>query len=158
MVMFGAALSEAVAGAAQEAAKLRSIEDRTPAEVEESRATDSALQERVASAGRVLDLWTAEPLGLPAAREEALQNGEQIIAGQDSPLADKAAALCREHSVLHWPLAFAEVFARERPGFDVVVGNPPWEEVNIDELTFYASCSQTRPSVAFRGSAPRSRR
>lgn len=38
---------------------------------------------------------------------------------------------------LHWPLAFAEVFARERPGFDAVVGNPPWEEVNVDELGFY---------------------
>jgi hypothetical protein len=32
--------------------------------------------------------------------------------------------LCKEHKVLHWPLAFAQVF--ERGGFDLVLGNPPW--------------------------------
>lgn len=26
----------------------------------------------------------------------------------------------------HWPLAFPEVFARENPGFDAIVGNPPY--------------------------------
>ena len=29
----------------------------------------------------------------------------------------------------------------ERPGFDVVVGNPPWEEVTVEELAFYARYS-----------------
>ena len=43
----------------------------------------------------------------------------------------------RRHDFLHWPLAFPQVFHRERPGFDVVVGNPPWEEVTIEELSFY---------------------
>lgn len=28
---------------------------------------------------------------------------------------------------LHWPLAFPEVFAREPPGFDAIVGNPPFQ-------------------------------
>ncbi len=27
---------------------------------------------------------------------------------------------------LHWPLAFPEVFTRARPGFDVMIGNPPF--------------------------------
>ena len=27
---------------------------------------------------------------------------------------------------LHWPLAFPDVFARDQPGFDVFVGNPPF--------------------------------
>lgn len=137
-VLFGDALSEAIIDAAAQAARLRSIEDRTPQEVEASRSADEALHERVAAAARVLDLWTAQPLGLAGAREEALQQGREIIAGQASLLADEAGELARRHGALHWPLAFAEVFARERPGFDVVVGNPPWEEVNLDELTLYA--------------------
>lgn len=29
-------------------------------------------------------------------------------------------------SALDWPLAFPEVFGRDRPGFDAIVGNPPW--------------------------------
>jgi hypothetical protein len=38
---------------------------------------------------------------------------------------------------LDWPAAFPAVFARRRPGFDAVVGNPPWEEVTVEALAFY---------------------
>jgi hypothetical protein len=136
-VLFGDALSEAVAGAAEGAARLRAIDDRTPAEVEASRSADADLHDSVAAAERVLDLWVAQPLGLKGAREEALQTGHEIIAGQASILGDEAAELARHHRALHWPLAFAEVFARERPGFDVVVGNPPWEEIKVEVLAFF---------------------
>jgi hypothetical protein len=138
VVLFGDALSEAVAGAAERAARLRAIDDRTPTEVEASRSADAALHNTVAAAERVLDLWVAQPLGLKGARDEALQAGNEIIAGGESLLGEQASELARRHGALHWPLAFAEVFARERPGFDVVVGNPPWEEVVIEELAFYA--------------------
>ncbi|WP_104095904.1 Eco57I restriction-modification methylase domain-containing protein [Terrimesophilobacter mesophilus] len=33
----------------------------------------------------------------------------------------------------HMPFLFPEVFLRERPGFDVLVGNPPWEELHVAE-------------------------
>ena len=39
---------------------------------------------------------------------------------------------------LHFPVAFPEVFLRDRPGFDVIVGNPPWEEATVEELAFWA--------------------
>lgn len=38
----------------------------------------------------------------------------------------------------HMPFLFPEVFLRERPGFDVVVGNPPWEELVYEEIKFWA--------------------
>lgn len=37
----------------------------------------------------------------------------------------------------HMPFLFPEVFLRERPGFDVLVGNPPWEEVMVEEPKFW---------------------
>ncbi len=37
----------------------------------------------------------------------------------------------------HMPYLFPEVFLRERPGFDVLVGNPPWEEVMVEEPKFW---------------------
>jgi hypothetical protein len=37
----------------------------------------------------------------------------------------------------HWPLEFPQAF-RDSGGFDAVVGNPPWEEVTVEELAFYA--------------------
>ena len=32
---------------------------------------------------------------------------------------------------------FPEVFQRERPGFDCVVGNPPWEKVKVEEQQWW---------------------
>jgi hypothetical protein len=39
---------------------------------------------------------------------------------------------------LHFPIAFPEVFLRRRSGFDVVVGNPPWEKVRAEHHEFWA--------------------
>src|SRR5256885_450097 len=38
----------------------------------------------------------------------------------------------------HFPVAFPEVFLRERSGFDVILGNPPWEEATLEEHAFWA--------------------
>ena len=56
-------------------------------------------------------------------------------AQQDALAAAQAA--CAEARVLHWPLAFAQVFATG--GFDCVLGNPPWEVTQMGEEEFFAS-------------------
>jgi hypothetical protein len=50
---------------------------------------------------------------------------------------------CADASVLHWPLSFPQVFARG--GFDVVLGNPPWERIKLQEQEFFA---RRAPDVA----------
>lgn len=152
MAMFDDPLVESVARAAEEAAKLRAITDRTPEEVRASAEAAAAFGQSTADARRICDLWTAEPLGLAGAREEVNQKGEAIIAGDASVLADAAADLARENNAFHWPLEMAEAFARDRPGFDVVVGNPPWDEVDVEELAFYA---RYRPGLRSLAAAPR---
>ena len=37
----------------------------------------------------------------------------------------------------HFQIEFPEVFWRENPGFDVIMGNPPWEEATIEEDSFW---------------------
>jgi len=37
----------------------------------------------------------------------------------------------------HMPVLFPEVFLRSQPGFDVLVGNPPWEELMLDEVKYW---------------------
>lgn len=39
---------------------------------------------------------------------------------------------------LHFPVAFPEVFLRDDPGFDCILGNPPWSEVLAEELQFWS--------------------
>jgi len=40
-------------------------------------------------------------------------------------------------SPVHFPAVFPEVFLRDRGGFDVLIGNPPWEELVVDETRFW---------------------
>jgi hypothetical protein len=45
--------------------------------------------------------------------------------------------LALKYAFFHWPLEFPEVFAQG--GFDVVLGNPPWERIKLQEEEFFAT-------------------
>lgn len=36
-----------------------------------------------------------------------------------------------------WKIYFAEVFNKENPGFDIVIGNPPYKIISNDEQIYY---------------------
>ena len=44
--------------------------------------------------------------------------------------------LADQHTFLHWHLAFAEIM--QCGGFDVVLGNPPWERIKLQEKEYFA--------------------
>lgn len=67
----------------------------------------------------------------------ALNQGKMRQAMVEAP---KAA---RNARALHWPLEFPDVM--QRGGFDVVLGNPPWERIKLQEQEFFASLS---PEIA----------
>ena len=120
------------------------IPDRTPEEVKRSEELGSRREEATAGLRSAFDLWAAEPLGLEGARHTLEINAEAIVAddeGRTANIADtigKAGSSATRYRFFHWPLEFPSVFHRERPGFDVVVGNPPWNEITVEELAFYA--------------------
>jgi hypothetical protein len=43
--------------------------------------------------------------------------------------------LAEKHRFFHWPLEFPQVF--ERGGFDVILCNPPWERIKLQEQEFF---------------------
>jgi hypothetical protein len=48
-------------------------------------------------------------------------------------------ALAEQYRFFHWHLEFPDVFADDGTGgFDVVLGNPPWERVTLQEKEFFA--------------------
>ena len=53
---------------------------------------------------------------------------------------ERAAESAERHGFFHWHTAFAEVMAK-RGGFDVVLGNPPWERIKLQEKEFFATRS-----------------
>ena len=84
---------------------------------------DLVLGEKVApqSVAFQFELWPKLRPTIQAHR--ALRAARDAIAGLD---------------VFHFPVAFPEVFLRRRPGFDVVMGNPPWEKVRPEHDAFWA--------------------
>jgi hypothetical protein len=68
-------------------------------------------------------LWLHDPSRVPKAMQSAAEH------------------LAAQASFFHWELAFPEVFrpAGGKPGgFDVVLGNPPWERVKLQETEWFA--------------------
>jgi len=51
--------------------------------------------------------------------------------------------VARQARAFHWPLEFPDVM--QRGGFEVVLGNPPWERIKLQEQEFFATRS---PEIA----------
>lgn len=122
-------------GAARDAlARLARNTDATTAEVAEARGDQAAVRAAVEPAAALLDLLVAARLGeaeLPVVPDDgSLAQGDAL---------SRARQVARDLDALHFPVAFPEVFLRDRPGFDVVVGNPPWDKVRFEAQQFWVS-------------------
>jgi hypothetical protein len=114
-------------------ARLGRISDATPADITEARQAQAEALEAVAPAAVLFDLAVAARLG---EIDALLVISDELL--QQHPGAGKARDLAEELGELHFPVVFPEVFLRDRPGFDCIVGNPPWEEATVEELGFWA--------------------
>ena len=100
----------------------------------------------------VADVWCAAfvwPKVEPSFVAEAAPTTATWLALRDrevppSPvLVETTRRIAEDYRLFHWELAFPQVFARG--GFDVVLGNPPWERVKLQEQEFFA---KREPSIA----------
>ena len=117
------------------------IPDRTPEEVKQSEELGARREEATVGLRAAFGLWTADPLGLDGVRHTLELHADAIVERREptevGQVIAEAAGIAHLYRFFHWPLEFPNVFHRERPGFDVVVGNPPWNEMTVEELRFY---------------------
>jgi hypothetical protein len=129
-----------------EFAKLRDEIEFTPEQVKYKKEHyESLLANRKYNRIKFLaDLWTSAFFWeLTDEREEVptnktylnFANNEDISPGPD--FKRKISELARKYSFFHWHLEFPEVFSGENPGFDCVLGNPPWERIKLQETEFF---------------------
>lgn len=100
---------------------------------------------------RVMDAWCAAFVW-PKQQVDALERVAPVQAvwlglkaGQppDALLQATLDHLAEQHHFFHWELAFPGVY--EQGGWDVVLGNPPWEHLELKDEEFFASRS---PEIA----------
>lgn len=157
---------------AQAVAELDAIPDDTPSG---QRAKQARWEEVVRSwafeaAKLAADAWCAafvwrkvnDP-ALPYPITEAVfRQVERDPQGVPGWLRDEVRRLAGEYQFVHWYVAFPAAFgvSEEDPetgwagGFDVVLGNPPWEQQQISEQEFFA---ERAPAIAAAAGAARKR-
>ena len=141
-LLTGQPVEAAMRRAAELQRQLADVPDRTPEEVGHSEELNADLVDATDGLRNAFNLWAAEPLGLEGARH-TLENYAAAIVGRSEPsevveAIDGARRVADRYRFFHWPLEFPGVFHGERPGFDVVVGNPPWNKVKFEMPSFLA--------------------
>lgn len=133
-------------GLAEDFGVLSSLEEQTPKDVHEKENLYNQLRssKQYDNLKGACDLWTSA-FFLPIVKENALNlEGipttqtvkERLKSGTVDPrLGVKALSASFEHAFFHWPLEFPDVF--QKGGFDVVLGNPPWDVIQPEELKFF---------------------
>lgn len=97
---------------------------------------------------QIADAWCAAFVWpkAPGALEDAAPTHElwrQLRDGDGQPsqlMAQTVDALAGRYRFFHWHLQFPQVFAKG--GFDVVLGNPPWQRLALTEREFFAPRSR----------------
>jgi hypothetical protein len=144
---------------------LRAMPEDSPAEIaakrrhfEAGRADPKSWALQIAA-----DLYTAAFLvpktgGVPANRNTVtIPTAAHVwdaLAGRTvyGPLVGRAQDLAGQAHAFHWPVEFPDVMASG--GFDVVLGNPPWERIKLQEQEFFAARDPEiteAPNAAARG-------
>ena len=130
--------ADALIGSAAAAVKrLGQLSDADAAEIKEARKAFEQQRKAVADTERMFDILTASRL--PEAEisllpEDFEVDNELFVQGTHR----RAMEALGELRPFHFPIAFPEVFLRDRAGFDVILGNPPWEEATLEEDDFWS--------------------
>jgi len=118
--------------------RLGRLSDATKADLQAARTAWTEAESAIAPTKALCDILTASriegerfPINLDAWNEDR----ESVV---NSKRHKHALHVLKGMRVLHFPVAFPEVFLRQRAGFDVILGNPPWEEAMADEDAFWA--------------------
>lgn len=131
--------AESLLGAAREPLqRLARLADATPRDVAAGRAAMEEARRLAGEARALFDIVVAEKVapGRIAFQYETWNAARHTI--EAHPARATAAEVLEGLNVFHFPERFPEVFLRDHPGFDVILGNPPWEKVKVEEHAFWA--------------------
>ena len=122
--------------------KLARLTDANDAEIREARELYARMRQTIQPEQELFTLLTASRTN--SGIREAITQGQVATRPDEqgdtfqAQLMEKGQKELKGLDVLHFPLAFPHVFLGSRKGFDVILGNPPWEKPISDEQMFWA--------------------
>jgi N-6 DNA Methylase/Eco57I restriction-modification methylase len=143
-------------------AELETLEDESPeALAKKEKLYHQIVEGSVYESARLLhDAWCAAFVWPKKNREygtelttEHLRKIERNPHSVAPSLKLKVRELAQQCRFFHWHLEFPAVFgSNAKAGFDVIIGNPPWEKVQLEEKQFFET---RRPDIAVATSSAR---
>ena len=120
--------------------RLANINDASLQDIADAREALEEAREAIRSTEALCDLIAAQPISEdPKVTLFRFENWEDLAdSADDMEVVQIARQDLDSLQALHFPVAFPEVFLRARSGFDVILGNPPWEMAHVDEHEFWA--------------------
>ena len=113
--------------------RLARTADATKREIDEARAAHHEAEAAVVGARALFDVVTAHRAGVLGSLPE---NYDEPTFIQLSKRPEVVAQI-RKLDPIHFPSTFPDVFLRDRPGFDCILGNPPWEKVKVEKQQWW---------------------
>lgn len=152
--LFALSADELLAGAREPLERLAKLADATVAEIKEARKLYLKAREAIQPTQDLLTILAASRIDTPqpgdSAKEREARLSGAVASGQVTTRRGRQGDVFFERLVrraettlaglrpLHFPIAFPQVFLGERRGFDVILGNPPWEEATVEDDAFWA--------------------
>ncbi len=140
--LFAFVASERLGAVREPLERLARLTDANDAEIREARELYARMRHTIGPERELFTLLAASRTS--GVIREAIAQGH-VATSPDEPgdvfqahLMDKGREELRGLDVLHFALAFPHVFLGRRNGFDVILGNPPWEKPIVDEQMFWA--------------------
>jgi hypothetical protein len=136
---FAFTADDLLATAKEPIAKLARLAEATAAEVQVARRLHDEVREEIRDANELLTVLAASRVDAGVRNELERLIGKGFKKDRHrTEVVQRAEITMNDLDPLHFPAAFPQVFLRERPGFDVILGNPPWQEATVEELAFWA--------------------
>jgi hypothetical protein len=138
--LYGHPAGELIGSASTAIQKLARLADANAAEIQAARAALEEERKAIVPAAILFDILTAARID-DEVRAAVFQSASHWKESLESIVGSAAKGLAEARMSVfppsHFPIAFPEVFLRERPGFDVIVGNPPWKKEKVEENRFW---------------------
>lgn len=126
-------------------AEMESIEQDSVEAVQQVKNRFEQVRQNVFHEEKACHIWTAAFFKTYTSVDDPTNPNSEKLAQyfyaptQYGRLVAEATKLAIEHKFFHWPLEFPDVF--EQGGFDVMLGNPPWERIKLQQQEFFATRS-----------------